>query len=47
MEFKKEKRNGIKEGIIKTAKNLLKMGLTVDQIAEATKLSKKEIEKLK
>lgn len=34
-------------GIKKTAKNLLKMGLSVAQIAEATGLSVEEIEKLK
>ena len=48
---RKEKQNGIEEGAkekqIEIAKKLLKMGMTVEQIKEATKLSEKEIKKLK
>ena len=42
----KEKRNGAKERSIEIAKNLLKMGMTIEQIIDATQLSKEEIEKL-
>ena len=40
------KEEGIKEGIIKTAKKLLKMGMTIEQVMEATGLKKEEIEKI-
>ena len=40
------KEEGIKEGIIKTAKNLLKMRMTVEQVMDATGLTKEEIEKI-
>lgn len=45
--LKQEKKNGKKDGIRETARKLLKMGLTIEQIIEATNLSKKEIEELK
>ena len=38
---------GIEKEKKETAKKLLKMGLTVEQIIEATDLTKEEIEKLK
>ncbi len=44
---KKEKRYGIEEGIIKTAKNLLKLGIPIEQIMKATNLTKEEIQALK
>ena len=37
---------GFADGIMQTAKNLLKIGLSVENIAEATGLSREEIEKL-
>jgi hypothetical protein len=37
---------GIKKGKIETAKELLKMGIEIEKIAEATGLKKEEIEKL-
>ena len=40
------KEEGMKEGIIKTAKKLLKMGMTIEQVMEATELKKEEIEKI-
>ena len=43
----KEWRNGREEGKIEIAKNLIKLGLNVDDIVKATGLSKKEIEKLR
>ena len=49
--FKEEriigKREGKREGKIETAKNLIKMGLTNEQISEATKLKMSDIEKLR
>ena len=39
-------RKGAKEKSIEIAKNLLKMGMTIEQIIDATQLSKEEIEKL-
>ena len=39
--------NAKNEEKIEIAKQLLKMGLTVEQIKEATKLSQEEIKKLK
>jgi predicted transposase/invertase (TIGR01784 family) len=38
---------GIQIGVKKTAKNLLKMGLSFEQISEATGLSIEEIEELR
>ena len=38
---------GIKRGAVEIAKNLIKIGLSEDQIVESTGLSKEEIEKLK
>ena len=35
-----------KEGVMKVAKNLKKMGINTDKIIEATGLTKKEIEEL-
>jgi predicted transposase/invertase (TIGR01784 family) len=40
------KKEGFEEGIEKTAKNLLKMGLDVEKVSEATGLKKEDIEKL-
>ena len=37
---------GIKEGIISTAKKLIKMNIPIEKIAEATGLTKEEIAKL-
>ena len=46
-EGKKEgKIEGIKEKSIEIAKKLLKMGLTSEQVEEATQLKKEEIEKI-
>lgn len=38
---------GMEKGIIKTAQNLIKMGMPIEQIAKATGLSEEEIEKIK
>jgi predicted transposase/invertase (TIGR01784 family) len=38
--------NGIKEGLIKVARNLLKKGLDIDMIIEVSGLSREDIEKL-
>ena len=40
-------RVGMEKGIIKTAQNLIKMGMPIEQIAKATGLSEEEIEKIK
>ena len=40
------KEEGLKEGVIKTAKNMLKMGLDNEIISKATGLSIKEINNL-
>ena len=45
-EEKKENQSGLAEGKIEIAKNLIKLGLNVDDIVKATGLSKEEIEKL-
>ena len=37
----------MEKGIIKTAQNLIKMGMPIEQIAMATGLSEEEIEKIK
>ena len=46
MPQEKVKKSGAKEKSIEIAKNLLKMGMTIEQIIDATQLSKEEIEKL-
>ena len=38
---------GIKEGKLQTAKELLKLGMSIEEIVKVTKLEKQEIEKLK
>ena len=43
---KAEKENGRKDKSIEIAKKLLEMGMTIEQIIDATQLSKEEIEKL-
>ena len=43
---KEGKIEGIKEKSIEIAKKLFKMGLTSEQVEEATQLKKEEIEKL-
>ena len=37
----------MEKGIIKTAQNLIKMGMPIEQIVKATGLSEEEIEKIK
>ena len=47
---KKEEKNGeqkLKDEKIEIAKRLLKIGLTTEQVIEATEFSKEEIEKIK
>ena len=44
--MQKEKQNGIAKEKIEIAKNLIKLGINVDDIVKATGLSKEEIEKL-
>ena len=50
MPQEKEKRNGkiegAKEKSIEIAKKLLKMGMSIEQVEDATQLSKEEIEKI-
>lgn len=49
-DLKIEKRGmerGIEQGKIKTAENLLKMGISTEQIAKATELSLEKIEGIK
>ena len=41
------KQKGIQQGIRDTARNLLKMGMEVQQVAQATQLSLMEVEKIK
>ena len=43
---KTENQNGLAEGKIEIAKNLIKLGINIDDIIKATGLSKEEIEKL-
>ena len=43
---KAEKKNGRKDKSIEIAKNLLKMGMTIEQVSDATQLSKEEIERI-
>ena len=45
-EEKKGSQSGLAEGKNEIAKNLIKLGLNVDDIVKATGLSKEEIEKL-
>ena len=45
-EWQKEKLNGRTEEKTEIAKNLIKLGINVDNIVKATGLSKEEIEKL-
>lgn len=45
--IKKGIKKGIEKGKIEVAKNLIKMGLTIDQIIDGTGLKKEEIEKLR
>ena len=42
----KEKQNGIAKEKIEIAKNLIKLGINIDDIVKATGLSKEEIEKI-
>ena len=42
-----EKKNGKRNGVIETAKEMLKKKLSIDLICEITKLSKEEVEKIK
>ena len=44
IETEKAKEEGKKAGFFETAKKLLKLGLSLDQIAEATTLTKAEIQ---
>ena len=44
--MQKEKQNGLAKGKIEIAKNLIKLGINVDDIVKATGLSKEEIEKI-
>jgi len=41
------RKDGRKDGLLETARNLLKMGLSAEQIAQATSLSIEEIQSLK
>ena len=43
----KAKNDGMKQGIMKTAKNLLKLGMDISIVKEATKLSEKEVINIK
>ena len=43
---KTENQSGLAEGKIEIAKNLIKLGINVDDIIKATGLSKEEIEKM-
>ena len=45
--LKLEKKSGKEEGIIETAKEMIKKKLPIDLICEITKLSKEEVEKIK
>ena len=44
--MQKEKQNGIAKGKIEIAKNLIKLGINVDDIVKATGLIKEKFEKL-
>ena len=46
MPQEKEKKNGKKEEKIEIAKKLLKIGMSIEQIEDATQLSKEEIAKI-
>ena len=39
----KAKNEGIQQGVMETAKNLLKLGMDISLVKEATKLSKEDI----
>ena len=43
MQLRLEKKSGKKEEKINVAKKLLKMGMTVEQVEEATNLTREEI----
>ena len=45
-EEQKENQSGLAEGKNEIAKNLIKLGLNIDDIVKATGLSKEEIEKI-
>ena len=45
-DLQKEKQNGERTKQLEIAKNLIKLGINVDNIVKATGLSKEEIEKL-
>ena len=45
-DLQKEKQNGERTKQLEIAKNLIKLGINVDDIVKATGLSKEEIEKL-
>lgn len=45
-ESQRQRNIGIKQGILETAKELLKFGMNKEDIQKVTKLTKKEIEKL-
>ena len=45
-DLQKEKQNGIAKEKIEIAKNLIKLGINVDDIVKATGLSKEKLEKL-
>ena len=44
---RKAKERGIKEGKLEVALNLLKMGLSVEQVVEGTGLTVEEVEKIR
>ena len=44
---KKGEKKGVKKQKIKTAENLLKMGLSIEQVAQGSEMSEKEIIKIK
>ena len=44
--IKEGRKEGAREKALETARNLLKMGLTIDQVAQATSLSIEEIKRL-
>ena len=46
MQQKKEEKNGEKNNKIKIAKNLIKEGMNIEQVALIVELSKEEIEKI-
>ena len=44
---RKAKERGIKEGKLEVALNLLRMGLSVEQVVEGTRLTIEEVEKIR